>query len=44
MNALLQQLRPVALEARGLAEALREQCEALAYRTGAHVAAASERH
>lgn len=37
MNAMLQQLRPAPLENVGLIEALREQCEALAYRTGAQV-------
>lgn len=37
MDALLQQLRPRALAGVGLAEALREQCEALGYRTGAEV-------
>ncbi len=38
MNALLQQLAPAPLERVGLAQALRDQCEALAYRTGARVA------
>lgn len=37
MNAMLQQLRPAPLEKVGLTEALREQCEALGYRTGATV-------
>jgi signal transduction histidine kinase len=37
MNALLQQLRPQALATLGLVEALREQCEALGYRSGARV-------
>ena len=37
MNALLQQLSPVPLERVGLAQALKDQCEALAYRTGAQV-------
>lgn len=37
MNALLQQLRPAPLEKVGLIEALKEQCEALGYRTGAKV-------
>ena len=37
MNALLQQLRPAPLENVGLVEALREQGEALGYRTGAEV-------
>lgn len=37
MHALLQQLRPVALETVGLLEALRDQCQALGYRTGAQV-------
>ena len=39
MNALLQQLRPTALENVGLLEALRVQCQALGYRTGAEVTA-----
>lgn len=39
MQALLQQLRPVALENVGLIESLRMQCQALGYRTGAEVAA-----
>lgn len=38
MAALLQQLRPAPLAAAGLLDALREQAEALAYRTGAAVA------
>lgn len=38
MEALLQQLRPAPLENVGLVEALRIQCEALGYRTGAVVA------
>ena len=38
MAALLQQLRPAPLAAAGLLDALREQCEALAHRTGAVVA------
>lgn len=37
MQALLHQLRPEALANAGLVEALREQCEALGYRTGAQV-------
>lgn len=37
MNALLQQLRPHPLESMGLVAALREQAEALGYRTGATV-------
>jgi signal transduction histidine kinase len=37
MDALLQQLRPAPLEKVGLVEALREQLEALSYRTGAEV-------
>ncbi len=37
MQALLQQLRPVALENVGLIESLRMQCQALGYRTGAQV-------
>lgn len=37
MQALLHQLRPEALANVGLVEALREQCEALGYRTGARV-------
>lgn len=37
MNALLKQLRPNPLETVGLIDALREQCEALAFRTGAEV-------
>lgn len=37
MRALLQQLRPRALAGAGLVEALREQCEALGYRSGAEV-------
>ncbi|CAN5599523.1 hypothetical protein BH10CHL1_BH10CHL1_49150 [soil metagenome] len=37
MNALLKQLRPNPLETIGLVDALREQCEALAFRTGAEV-------
>ncbi|MBW4437724.1 MAG: sensor histidine kinase [Pleurocapsa minor GSE-CHR-MK-17-07R] len=37
MRALLQQLSPAPLEKSGLVQALREQCEALAYRTGAKV-------
>jgi len=39
MQALLQQLRPVALENVGLIESLRMQCQALGYRTGAEVTA-----
>ena len=38
MRALLQQLQPAPLETVGLIEALRDQCEALGYRSGAHVA------
>lgn len=37
MNALLQQLAPAPLEKVGLVQALRDQCEALGYRTGATV-------
>jgi signal transduction histidine kinase len=37
MQALLQQLRPFPLENVGLTEALRIQCQALGYRTGAQV-------
>ncbi len=37
MNALLQQLAPAPLEKVGLVQALRDQCEALGYRTGAEV-------
>lgn len=37
MAALLQQLRPAPLAAAGLLDALAEQCEALAHRTGARV-------
>ena len=37
MAALLRQLRPAPLAAAGLLDALREQCEALAHRTGAEV-------
>jgi signal transduction histidine kinase len=37
MQAMLHQLRPEALGAVGLIAALREQCEALGYRTGAEV-------
>jgi signal transduction histidine kinase len=37
LQALLQQLRPRPLTSTGLVEALREQCEALGYRTGAEV-------
>jgi len=39
MTALLDQLRASPLESIGLVEALRRQCEALGYRTGAEVAA-----
>jgi signal transduction histidine kinase len=39
MNALLQQLSPAPLEKAGLVQALRDQCEALGYRTGAQVTA-----
>lgn len=39
MNALLQQLSPVPLEKVGLQQALRDQCKALGYRTGAEVVA-----
>ena len=39
MQALLQQLRPTALENVGLVESLRMQCQALGYRTGAEVTA-----
>ena len=37
MNALLQQLSPAPLAKVGLVEALQEQCQALAFRTGAQV-------
>jgi signal transduction histidine kinase len=37
MQAMLHQLRPKALGSAGLIEALREQCEALGYRTGSEV-------
>lgn len=37
MEALLHNLRPAPLETIGLIEALRQQCEALQYRTGAQV-------
>ncbi len=37
MQTMLHQLRPEALGTAGLIEALREQCEALGYRTGAEV-------
>ena len=37
MNALLQQLSPTPLERVGLSQALRDQCEAFSYRTGADV-------
>jgi signal transduction histidine kinase len=37
MKALLQQLKPAPLEQVGLVQALRDQCEALQYRTGAIV-------
>ncbi|NWF68980.1 MAG: sensor histidine kinase, partial [Chloroflexi bacterium] len=37
MRALLQQLGPAPLEKVGLVQALRDQCEALGYRTGAQV-------
>jgi signal transduction histidine kinase len=37
MQALLQQLRPIALENVGLIDSLRMQCQALVYRTGAEV-------
>jgi len=40
MNALLQQLSPAPLEKVGLVQALRDQCEALGYRSGAAVAVA----
>lgn len=39
MEAMLQHLRPAPLETVGLVEALRKQCEALQYRTGAQVSA-----
>lgn len=39
MQALLQQLRPSALENVGLIESLRMQCQALGYRTGAEITA-----
>lgn len=37
MRAMLQQLSPAPLEKLGLLQALRDQCEALAYRTSTHV-------
>ena len=37
MQAMLDQLRAVPLENSGLIEALKKQCEALGFRTGAHV-------
>lgn len=37
MQALLQQLRPAALDTAGLVEALRTQCQAVSYRTGAQI-------
>jgi signal transduction histidine kinase len=37
MEAMLQHLRPAPLETIGLVEALRKQCEALKYRTGAQM-------
>ncbi|MEM7537013.1 MAG: Clp protease N-terminal domain-containing protein [Chloroflexota bacterium] len=37
MDAMLQQLSPTPLSATGLTEAIRQQCEALDYRTGAEV-------
>lgn len=37
MEAMLDQLRGAPLEVKGLVEALRKQCEALGFRTGAHV-------
>jgi signal transduction histidine kinase len=37
MQAMLHQLRPEALSTAGLIEALREQCEALSYRSGSEV-------
>jgi signal transduction histidine kinase len=37
MNVLLQQLRPAPLETVGLLEALKDQCQALEYRSGASV-------
>ncbi len=40
MNAMLQQLSPTPLAAAGLVEALHEQCQALAFRTGAEVTTA----
>lgn len=42
MNALLQQLSPAPLEKVGLVQALRDQCEALGYRTDAEVIAQFE--
>ncbi len=39
MEAMLHNLRPAPLENVGLIEALRQQCESLQYRTGAHVTA-----
>jgi signal transduction histidine kinase len=39
MEAMLQHLRPAPLETIGLVEALRKQCEALKYRTGAQMTA-----
>ncbi|MFN8486517.1 MAG: Clp protease N-terminal domain-containing protein [Caldilineaceae bacterium] len=40
MNAMLQQLSPTPLAVAGLIEALHEQCQALAFRTGAEVTTA----
>lgn len=40
MRAMLQQLSPAPLEKSGLVGALRDQCESLAYRTGAQVTTA----
>lgn len=40
MDAMLQQLSPTPLATAGLIEALRQQCEALEYRTGAKVSTA----
>ncbi|MGH9831546.1 MAG: sensor histidine kinase, partial [Blastocatellia bacterium] len=39
MEAMLHNLRPAPLENVGLVEAIRQQCESLQYRTGAHVTA-----
>lgn len=43
MRAMLQQLSPAPLEKSGLVQALRDQCESLAYRTGAQVSTTFDR-